>query len=276
MARVNTADGSKVHGKLNKKDNQVHRVINGREFVHAVENPYDGPASKNQKAHRTIFGQTNAVINTILADPAQKAEWRKRMEDYNRSVNAMLPDHPKRFATVRQYAYFVISEQLKQTPAAKQRKSRLPLTLPKELKLHVKRFPELSAAEIYEILKARFTVFVGEQHIHYLDEDNIDYIATHFALRRKGTVIAYARLFPDKPKGVFSVGRLLTIERGKGYAKYLMQQIIHEARTQGAHALRLHAQTYTVPFYKKLGFRAVGEPFIEAEIPHILMEMPLA
>jgi predicted GNAT family N-acyltransferase len=34
----------------------------------------------------------------------------------------------------------------------------------------------------------------------------------------------------------------------------------------------LNAQEYVVPFYEKLGFRVVGEPFLEANIIHYTME----
>ena len=275
MAKVRGIGGFQKSGKLNKKSKEVHRVRNGREFVHTIENPYEGPASKAQKAHRSIFGKTNAIVNLIMADPAQVQEWNARMEEYNRSVTPHMPPYPKRYKTVRQFAYFVVSEQLKQTPAAKRRKAQLPLTLPKGYNLQIKSFPELSAAEIYEILKARFIVFVGEQHIHYTDEDNIDYLATHFSVRKNGIVLAYARLFPSAEKGVLTIGRMLTVERGKGLAKYIMQQIVSYAKNAGTHTLRLHAQMHAVAFYEKLGFHTAGETFIEAEIPHIHMEMQL-
>ena len=147
--------------------------------------------------------------------------------------------------------------------------------VPRGVKLQVKLFPDLTASEIYEILKARFSVFVGEQHIHYLDEDNIDYLATHFSLRQKGLVIAYARMFPYKEKGVYTIGRMLTLERGQGFAKYLMEQIVSEARARQANTLRLLAQVQAAPFYEHLSFHTVGDIFNEAEIPHVLMEMTL-
>lgn len=275
MAIVRNLEGRKISGKLNKKSKEVHRVRNGREFVHTIENEYDGPISKAQKLQRSIFGKTNAVVNAIMNDPEQLKEWKARMEEYNRSIRPYQPPFPQRFKTVRAYAYSVISEQLKLSPSAKRRRAALPLTLPRGIKLQIKPFSELSAAEIYEILKARFTVFVAEQHIHYVDEDNIDYLATHFSLRRKNLVVAYARLFPDASKNSLFIGRMLTIERGKGYGRYLTSQIINEATARGAHSLRLHAQVQVVPFYEHLGFHTVGEIFMEAEIPHILMELPL-
>lgn len=275
MAVVSKIDGSQVRGKLNKKSKEVHRIRNGREYVHTIENKYEGPASKAQKLQRSIFGKTNAILNSIMADPEQVKLWQEKLDEYNRNFDWTQRPIQPRFTTVRSYAYSVISQQLKNKPASRRRKADLPFVLPKGVRLQVKLFSDLSATELYEILKARFAVFVGEQHIHYLDEDNIDYVATHFAIRKKGLVLAYARLFPDAEEGVLRIGRMLTMERKQGYAKYLMTQIIAEARKKGAHTLRLHAQTQVVPFYEYLGFKTVGDVFIEADLTHITMELPL-
>jgi predicted GNAT family N-acyltransferase len=43
----------------------------------------------------------------------------------------------------------------------------------------IKEFGELTAAELYEIMKARFKVFVMEQRCWYLDFDDIDYACVH-------------------------------------------------------------------------------------------------
>lgn len=275
MAIVDQSEGGKLRGKTNKKSKEVHRIINGKEYVYSVENEYDGPPSQAQKEQRSNFGTVNAIVNRLMANPVQVEEWKARMLEYNKSHQFYLTASPRRFKTVRAYAYHVISEQLTQNQAAKRRKAKMPVKLPKNIKLQVKSFSELSAAELYEILKARFSVFVAEQHIHYVDEDNIDYLATHFSLRKNGLVIAYARLFPDAQKGVLRIGRMLTRDRGKGFAKYIMTEIISFAQRGNAHTLCLHAQTQVVPFYEKLGFHPVGDIFIEAEIPHIVMEMQL-
>ena len=250
--------------EMSKKSKVIHRVRNGREHVYTIENAYEGPPSDSQKAQRVIFGKTNALVNAIMCDPKQVQEWQTRMEEEN--VHS---------GTVRQYVYSVISRQLSNKPAFRRKRAKLPITLPRGVRMQAKRFSDLTAGEVYEILKARFNVFVCEQHIHYLDEDNIDYLATHYSLRQNGIVIAYARLFADEEKGVMRVGRMLTLERNKGYGKYLMVKMANAARAQGAHTLRLHAQKQAVPFYKHLDFKVVGEPFIEAEIPHVTMELAL-
>ena len=275
MAKLRNGFDGQVSGKLNKKSKEVHRVVNGKEYKYTIEKEYIDDPSDAQKLQRAVFGKTNALVNAIMADPAQEKEWQAKMEEYNRSINPYLPPYPQRFKTVRQFAYAVLSEQMKQNASIKRRRAKLSITLPRSVRLYIKAFSDLSSAELYEILKARFSVFVCEQHIHYLDEDNIDYKAIHFCLREKGLVIAYARLFNDAEKGVFRIGRMLTTQRDQGYAKYIMERIVLYAKNKGARKLRIHAQTKVVPFYEHLGFHTVGNIFTEAEIPHIVMERTL-
>ena len=282
MAKVDNADYSKRHGKLNKKDNEIHRVRNGKEHVYSIRDEYNGPASEAQNANRSNFGKISAIVNRIIADPVQAAEWKQRFEDFNRGFVYSPTNHRRPYKTLHQFIFAVIRKQIDQTPPP-------PTQLPKGVSLHIRTFADLSAAEIYEILKARYAVFTEEQHIIYLDEDDIDYFATHIYITRGPRVIAYARLFQDKPEKAFNpqiyrteklpqaflLGRMLTTERGQGFGARLMHSIIAETKRQGGQILRLHAQTQAVPFYEHLGFHTVGEVFIEADIPHILMEMSL-
>ncbi len=279
MAKIDNSDHSLRRGKLNKKDNEVHRVRNGKEYVYNIVDPYNGPASEAQNSNRSNFGKISAIVNRIIADPVQAAEWKQRFEDFNRGF-VISREHPKRpYETLHQYLFAVIRKQIELTPPP-------PTQLPKGVSLHIRTFADLSASEIYEILKARYAVFTEEQHIIYLDEDDIDYFATHIYLTRGPRVIAYARLFPDKSEKVFNpqkyevektpqaflFGRMLTTERGQGFGTRLMHSIIAETKRQGGQILRLHAQTQAVPFYERFGFHTVGEVFIEANLPHILME----
>lgn len=280
MAKVDNSDYTKKHGKLNKKDNEIHRVRNGKEHVYAVRNEYDGPASEAQNAHRSNFGKINAIVNRIMADPAQVAEFEQRMIAENMKFTAKGLNKP--FHTVRKYVYSVIRDQIELTPPP-------PTQLPKGINLHIRTFADLSNGELYEILKARYAVFTQEQGIVYLDEDNLDYIATHVFLTRGPQVIAYARLFrektettfdPDKYElvsndAIFCIGRMLTTVRNQGFGARLMHTLLAEAKRQGAKTIRLHAQIPAVPFYERFGFHPVGDPFLEANLPHILMEQTL-
>ena len=168
MAKVTNTDYTSRRGKMNKKDNVVHRHRNGKEHIYTILHPYEGPASAAQKSHRAIFGKVNAIVNRIMNDPAQQAEWMAKKEEYNRSIEPLAPPYPERYQTTRKFVFDSIREQLIQQGEIKPRKPISGRTLPKGVKLSIKSFRELTTAELYEILKARFTVFVMEQKIHYL------------------------------------------------------------------------------------------------------------
>ena len=280
MAKIYNQDNSLRRGKMNKKLNEIHRVRDGKEHVYQVVDEYGGPPSDAQNAHRANFGKINAIVNRIMASPNQAADFKKRMTAANKKFTAQGLEKP--YQTLRQYVYAVIREQVEIAPMP-------PKQLPKGLNLHIRTFADLSAAELYEILKARYAVFTMEQGIVYLDEDDIDYLATHVFITRGSKVIAYARLFREKTEttfdhanlthvsndAVFCIGRMLTVERRQGFGARLMASVLAEAKRQGAKTVRLHAQIPAVPFYERFGFHAFGEVFEEADIPHQRMELVL-
>lgn len=291
MAKVINPNRSLVRGKVSKKDREIHRVRDGKEQLYTIDNEYEGPPSEAQTAHRSNFGRVNAIVNRIMVDPVQVAEMEERMNAANKA--AFVSGQDKSFKTVRQFAYAFVREQIELTPPP-------PTQLPKGYKLHIRTFADLSTSELYEILKARYAVFTQEQGIIYLDEDDIDYLATHVYITRGTKVIAYARLFRDKAEttflyperrfdtndAVFYIGRMLTTVRHQGFGARLVHSLIAETRRQSPitneqsqitnpPVLRLHAQLHAVPFYEKIGFHTVGDTFEEANIPHICMEMTL-
>lgn len=135
-----------------------------------------------------------------------------------------------------------------------------------------KLFSELSAAEIYEILKARSKVFQFEQNIRYLDEDDVDYNSLHCFFEENGQVTAYLRAYLDGDS--IKLGRVLAITRGKGLGKRLTKLGIEAARRRfGSRTVMIDAQKHAEGFYKKLGFTAVSEEFLEEGIVHIKMEL---
>lgn len=136
-----------------------------------------------------------------------------------------------------------------------------------------KLFGELTAAEIYEILKARSRVFQLEQNIRYLDEDDTDYDSLHCFFEENGQVTAYLRAFPDNGKIRF--GRVLTITRGSGHGRSLMARSVEAARERfGECKIIMDAQKHAEGFYKKLGFVTTSGEFLEEGIVHVAMELP--
>ncbi len=135
-----------------------------------------------------------------------------------------------------------------------------------------KLFGELSAAEIYEILKARSRVFQLEQDIRYLDEDGTDYDSLHCFFEENGQVAAYLRAFPDN--GKIRIGRVLTITRGRGHGRLLMARGVEAARARfGTCAIIMDAQKHAEEFYKNLGFVTTSGEFFEEGIVHVKMEL---
>ncbi len=60
---------------------------------------------------------------------------------------------------------------------------------------HVCSFDALMTHELYEILRARADVFVGEEKILYPDADGLDYKSLHvFCTDPTGKVTAYLRM----------------------------------------------------------------------------------
>ncbi len=137
----------------------------------------------------------------------------------------------------------------------------------------IKKFEELSIDELYELLKIRVNVFVVEQKCPYPEVDDRDKHAYHVYIQEGGEVKAYLRVLEA---GVsfdeVSIGRVLTTERGKGYANILLKEGINVAREKlKADKIKIEAQTYAKSMYEKFGFKVVSDEFLEDGIPHVQM-----
>ena len=131
-------------------------------------------------------------------------------------------------------------------------------------------FSELTAREVYEIVRARQEIFLMEQRIVCRDFDGVDYDALHCFIERDGKVCAYLRAYKSD-EGV-KIGRVLTIPHGVGLGKRLMEAAMPKIKEAfGADEIILHSQIQAEGFYEKLGFKRVGEVFLEEGIEHITM-----
>ena len=144
-----------------------------------------------------------------------------------------------------------------------------------KLTWHCKKFIELTAKELYEIMKLRSEVFVVEQQCIYLDADGKDEESYHLFTWQHGNIAAYARLLP--PGIAFkeaSIGRVLTANahRKKGYGVSLMQQAIAQILPLfNTHKISIGAQFYLKKFYEDLGFLQTSNIYKEDGIAHIEM-----
>ena len=145
------------------------------------------------------------------------------------------------------------------------------------MQLLVKHFTELSAAELYAILRARQDVFVVEQNCPFPEIDGKDLDAYHLWFEENGEILAYARVLD---RGVSfetpAVGRVISIRRREGLGSRILSEGIRIAREKySAEAVMLEAQVYARKLYEKQGFVQVSEEFLDDGIPHIIMRLEL-
>jgi len=140
---------------------------------------------------------------------------------------------------------------------------------------HLKPFDELTTRELYSILQLRNEVFIVEQACPYQDLDNKDLKAWHLMGLKEGRLLAYARLLaPGISYSESSIGRIVSSpsERKTGMGKKLMTESIGQIKKLfQTDTIRIGAQQYLLHFYTSFGFVQVGEPYLEDNIPHIIM-----
>ena len=140
---------------------------------------------------------------------------------------------------------------------------------------HWSRFAELGVDALYDALALRCRVFILEQG-PYQDPDGLDRDSWHL-LGRDGAGVLQAYLRAVDPGLKFdepSIGRVITAPevRGTGAGRALVAEGVR--RTQAAwpgRGIRISAQAHLERFYGEFGFRAVGEPYAEDNIPHLEM-----
>jgi len=142
-----------------------------------------------------------------------------------------------------------------------------------EITTEWRRFDELMAGELYELLRFRQSIFVVEQRSSYPDLDGLDHEAWHLLLWSEGALVGYLRLIP-RPLRVGRVAVAAPLRR-RGLARRLMEEALLLCREQypGVPVV-LTAQAYLVPFYGSFGFERTGEPFEDFGLTHIDMELP--
>ncbi|WP_396632729.1 GNAT family N-acetyltransferase [Maribacter sp. R86514] len=143
------------------------------------------------------------------------------------------------------------------------------------LDIKVKSFKEFDIEELYNVLQLRSDIFVVEQDCVYLDIDGKDDKAIHVLGYKNDKVVAYTRIF--KPGDYFdqaSIGRVAVHKeyRKFGYGKIIMQASIKAVEEQfNKDEIKISAQKYLTKFYTDLGFKSMGDGYLEDGIPHIAM-----
>lgn len=121
----------------------------------------------------------------------------------------------------------------------------------------------------------RTQVFVHEQNIPVQSElDERDADCTHLLLQDSaGQAIATGRMLPEGRIGRMAVA---VDKRGTGFGALILEGLLAIAAARGLARVSLHAQRGAVDFYRKAGFVACGDDFIEAGILHTPMDRATA
>ena len=119
----------------------------------------------------------------------------------------------------------------------------------------------------------RRVVFMDEQNVSEEEEmDGTDAGAIHLVAYEGGAPVATGRILIEGEKYILGRIAVLKEKRGQGFGDFIMRLLIRRAYELGGNRQEIHAQLQAAPFYAKLGFRAYGEEFMEANIPHTMME----
>ena len=89
---------------------------------------------------------------------------------------------------------------------------------------------------------------------------------------RLGQVLATGRLTREGP-GLSRIARVAVNRaiRSTGFGRTVVQALVQLAAERGDTRVVLSSQCSAQGFYARLGFIAIGEPYIEAEVPHVDM-----
>jgi predicted GNAT family N-acyltransferase len=150
--------------------------------------------------------------------------------------------------------------------------------------------PVESPADRRAAWQIREAVFVGEQGIaEWVERDGLDDIAWHLVAWDANGPVGTVRLLPldedHRPVPAAEVARariakigrmaVLASKRRLGIGRQLLDAVLDLARRERLERAELSAQEYVVCFYERAGFRAEGDPYIEAGIPHRRMSRGL-
>lgn len=143
----------------------------------------------------------------------------------------------------------------------------------------LKGLDELSARELYDLLRMRVDVFVVEQNCPYPELDGKDIDALHLRLMDGSELLGSTRLLkPYSAEYPIKIGRVVVspAHRGKRLGDALMAESIAACeKLYPENYIALSAQAHLRRFYESFGFAKSSEEYLEDGIPHIDMVRPL-
>ncbi len=125
-------------------------------------------------------------------------------------------------------------------------------------------------------MRIRHTVFVEGQGVpEALEQDGRDDESYHFVVLRDYVIVGTARMRIVDGKAKAERVAVLPAHRGLGLGVVLMQALEEHAANLNHPEVTLHAQADVIGFYERLGYKGVGDRFMEADIEHLSMRKAL-
>ena len=129
-----------------------------------------------------------------------------------------------------------------------------------------------------EIAPIRREVFGAEQgwleDILFDETDETAIQAVVYKDMDRTIPVGVGRLHKTENGEDYKIGRIAVKkeERGQGYGDFIVRMLVDKALMMGADRVLVGAQPHAIAFYQKIGFRPVGETYMEAGIEHTVME----
>lgn len=133
------------------------------------------------------------------------------------------------------------------------------------MKLVIKRFGQLTAKELYQILSLRAETFIVDQQIIYNDLDNVDQVSTHVFYQDTDSVAAYLRII-DAGQSYNSplIGRVCVNNKGAGIGSKLLRDTLdYLAQESSASKVLVESQLKAQPFYERAGFMQASSKVLD-------------
>ena len=133
------------------------------------------------------------------------------------------------------------------------------------MQLVIKRFGQLTAKELYQILSLRAETFIVDQQIMYNDLDNVDQVSTHVFYQDTDSVAAYLRII-DAGQSYNSplIGRVCVSNKGAGIGSKLLHDTLdYLAQESDASKVLVESQLKAQPFYERAGFTQASSKVLD-------------
>ena len=135
----------------------------------------------------------------------------------------------------------------------------------------------LSQKDLERCFEIRRVVFMVEQAVPEEEEyDGLDKDCLHFMASLDNKPVGTARLrITDENQAKAERVAVYQEVRGYGIGRILMEALEHKAQSLGHQSMLLSSQTHAIPFYERIGYKAYGDIFMDAGIPHRWMRKAL-